>query len=164
MVGTSSAFSLLLAATIQTGRQHSPEGMCSQVWWPAFVLATWETDPGISWFCQPVELAFLGPQDHSKRRSGFQTGTGTMSTYGNTASPQDQGRGSRQNGQFCFPMDRLNCILSQLPAAEVLTVILPFRTLMILAHPQLLGAAEQRWWLGQSQRFVRQPRASPTQD
>ena len=96
-----------------------------------------------------------------------------MTTYGNTASTQDQGRGSRQNFQFCSYMDRLNYVLSQLlteslacnqPASEVLTNPSLLDT-DDLGTPSITGShQEQRWWLGQSQRFVRQPRASPTQD
>ena len=61
--------------------------------------------------------------------------------------------GAGKTSSFISPWKGLSYILSQLlteslaynqPASEVLPVILPFWTLMILAHPQLLGATENK--------------------
>ena len=61
--------------------------------------------------------------------------------------------GAGKTSIFVFPWKGLSYILSQLlteslaynqPASEVLPVILPFWTLMILAHPQLLTATENK--------------------
>ena len=61
--------------------------------------------------------------------------------------------GAGKTSIFVFPWKGLSYILSQLLTeslaynqlvSEVLPVILPFWTLMILAHPQLLGATENK--------------------